>query len=83
MKYFLLCLLSLSYACCHACDCASQVSNKQKCYSAYYIYQFCRNPGEAYINKIDWDSWWRGYLQAHSDIHNLLIFHKKYPEESI
>jgi hypothetical protein len=83
MKYFLLCLLSLSYTGCHACECAKEVLDKQKCHSAYYIYKFCRHPDEAHVKRIDYDSWWRGYIQAHWDIHNLLTFRKKYPEESI
>ena len=78
MKYFLLCLLSLHlYYGCHACDCSRSISDKQKEYSAHYIYKFCRTPDEANRKIIDWDSWWRGYLQAHSDMSNFLYLKNK------
>lgn len=78
MKYLLLCLLTVAYATSHACECAREVYDKQKIYSTHYIYKVCRTPEEAHkSDRIDWNSWWKGYLQAHSDIANLLYLKNK------
>jgi succinate dehydrogenase flavin-adding protein (antitoxin of CptAB toxin-antitoxin module) len=65
------------------CECAKEVNEKYKFHSAYYTFKICRTPDEAQMKRIDWDSWWRGYLQAHADIHNFLTFIKRYPEENL
>lgn len=58
---------------CYACDCREIIVNKYESTVNHYVYEFCDDPSQAYKDKMNFDSWFRGYLQALLDAQTILM----------